>query len=113
LIDNFEYLTYEKRYVFIMKITPEIKAKLEIHKKVLFEKYPIKDLAIFGSYARNEQQPTSDLDLMVEFHSRVGSEFIELADELEEILGIKVDLVSKKGIKERYFERIKEDLIYV
>ena len=50
---------------------------------------------------------------MVEFHSRVGSEFIELADELEEILGIKVDLVSKKGIKVRYFERIKEDLIYI
>ncbi len=96
-----------------MNTFKEIKGKLEVHKKELFEKYPIKDLAIFGSYARNEQEPTSDLDLMVEFHSRVGSEFIELADELEEILGIKVDLVSKKGIKERYFERIKEDLIYV
>jgi predicted nucleotidyltransferase len=91
----------------------EIKTKLEDQKKRLFEKYPIKTLAIFGSYAHNEQEPTSDLDLMVEFHSRVGSEFIELADELEEILGIKVDLVSKKGIKERYFEKIKEDLIYV
>lgn len=91
----------------------DIKTRLEDQKKELFKKYPIKTLAIFGSYARNEQKPTSDLDLMVEFHSRVGSEFIELADELEEILGIKVDLVSKKGIKERYFERIKEELIYV
>jgi predicted nucleotidyltransferase len=89
----------------------EIKTKLEDQKEELFKKYPIKSLAIFGSYARNEQKPTSDLDLMVEFHSRVGSEFIELADELEEILGIKVDLISKKGIKERYFERIKEELI--
>lgn len=91
----------------------DIKTKLEIHKKELFEKYPIKELAIFGSYARNEQKEASDLDLMVEFHSRIGSEFIELADELEEILRIKVDLVSKKGIKERYFERIKDDLIYI
>lgn len=91
----------------------DIKNKLQVQKKELFEKYPIKTLAIFGSYSRNEQKPNSDLDLMVEFHSRVGSEFIELADELEGILGIKVDLVSKKGIKERYFERIKEDLIYV
>lgn len=90
-----------------------IKTKLEDQKKELFEKYPIKTLAIFGSFARNEQTASSDLDLMVEFHSRVGSEFIELADELEDILGIKVDLVSRKGIKERYFERIKEDLIYV
>ena len=89
----------------------EIKTKLEDQKEELFKKYPIKSLAIFGSYARNEQKPTSDLDLMVEFHSRVGSEFIELADELEEILGIKVDLISKKGIKERYFERIREELI--
>jgi|JI81BgreenRNA_FD_contig_101_584667_length_8985_multi_3_in_0_out_0_1 hypothetical protein len=91
----------------------DIKTKLQDQKKGLFEKYPIKSLAIFGSFARNEQKLTSDLDLMVEFHSRVGSEFIELADELEEILGIKVDLVSKKGIKERYFERKKDDLIYI
>ncbi len=91
----------------------EIKTKLEEQKEELFKKYPIKTLAIFGSYARNDQKPTSDLDLMVEFHSRVGSEFIELADEVEQIFGIKVDLVSKKGIKERYFERIKEELIYV
>ena len=90
-----------------------IKIKQEDQKKGLFEKYPIKTLVIFGSYPRNEQKPTSDLDLMVEFHSPVGSEFIELADELEQILGIKVDLVSKIGIKERYFERIKEDLIFV
>lgn len=91
----------------------DIKTKLEDSKKELFKKYPIKTLAIFGSFSRNEQGPESDLDMMVEFHSRVGSEFIELADELEDILGMKVDLVSKKGIKERYFERIKEDLIYV
>lgn len=96
-----------------MKSSNDIKTKLEDRKKELFEKYPIKTLAIFGSFARNEQRSESDLDLMVEFHSRVGSEFIELADELEEILGIKVDLVSKKGVKERYFERIKDDLIYV
>lgn len=96
-----------------MNSFPEIQHKLLSQKKELFEKYPIKSLAIFGSYARNEQGPESDLDLMVEFHSRIGSEFIELADDLEEILGIKVDLVSRKGIKERYFERIREDLVYV
>ena len=90
-----------------------IKNRLLDHKKSLFQKYPIKELAIFGSYARNEQSPTSDLDLLVEFHSRVGSEFIELGDELEDLLGIKVDLVSKKGIKPRYLERIEEDLVYI
>ena len=82
-------------------------------KKSLFQKYPIKELAIFGSYAREEQSPKSDLDVLVEFHSPIGSAFIELGDELEELLGIKVDLVSKKGIKPRYFERIKENLLYI
>jgi len=90
-----------------------IKNKLLDHKKSLSHKYPIKELAIFGSYARNEQSPTSDLELLVEFHSRVGSEFIELGDELEDLLLIKVDLVSKKAIKPRYLEQIKEELIYV
>ena len=82
-------------------------------KKSLFQKYPIKELAIFGSYAREEQNPKSDLDILVEFHSSVGSEFIELGDELEELLDIKVDLVSKKGIKPRYLEVIKKELVFV
>ncbi|MFM2249234.1 MAG: hypothetical protein RLZZ358_161 [Bacteroidota bacterium] len=90
-----------------------IRKRLMEQKKSLFQKYPIKELAIFGSYAREEQSPKSDLDVLVEFHSRVGSEFIELGDELEELLGIKVDLVSKKGIKPRYLEQIKDELIYV
>jgi hypothetical protein len=51
--------------------------------------------------------------LKVEFYRRIGSEFIELTDDLEKILGIKVDVVSKKGIKEQYFEGIKDDLVYV
>ena len=89
------------------------KKKVNGTKKSLFQKYPIKELAIFGSYAREEQSPKSDLDVLVEFHSSVGSEFIELGDELEELLGIKVDLVSKKGIKPRYLEQIKDELIYV
>lgn len=90
-----------------------VKKRLLEQKKSLFQKYQIKELAIFGSYARNEQNPSSDLDLLVEFHSSVGSEFIELGDELEELLGIKVDLVSKKGIKPRYLEVIKKELVYI
>jgi predicted nucleotidyltransferase len=70
-------------------------------------------LAIFGSYSRNEQNEKSDLDILVEFDNKIGMGFIDLADELENSLHLKVDLVSKKGIKERYFQAIKSDLIYV
>lgn len=96
-----------------MKTLTDIKNLLTLKKAALFRKYPIKSLAIFGSYARNEQQEESDLDLMVEFNGKIGSDFIILAEELEEIMGTKVDLVSMKGIKPRYFEHIKEDIIYV
>ncbi len=49
-----------------------IKAKLKIHKERLMEKYPIKSIAIFGSYAKEEQKKSSDLDLMVEFNGKIG-----------------------------------------
>ena len=91
----------------------EIKKSLTEKKKQLAKKYPIETIAIFGSYAREEQTEDSDLDLIIEFNDSIGSKFILLADELEEALGIKVDLVSKGGIKERYYNSIKSDLIYV
>ncbi len=96
-----------------MKNLLEIKSALKNVKATLLKKYPIKSLAIFGSYARNEQNENSDLDLVVEFNGKVGAQFIDLADEIEEYLGFKVDLVSRKGIKEKYFEAIKSDLIII
>ena len=70
-------------------------------------------MAIFGSYSRKEQNDSSDLDILVEFSGRIGIKFIDLAEELENIIGFKVDLVSKKGIKEKYLKSIDSDLVYV
>jgi predicted nucleotidyltransferase len=91
----------------------EVKEKLAKLKVQLKNRYPISSLALFGSYARDEQTEQSDIDIMVEFDGRIGSRFIDLANELEKSLGLKVDLVSKKGIKDGYFKAIKSDLIYV
>lgn len=96
-----------------MKSLSEIQSTLEGFKPMLYEKYAIKSLAIFGSYARMEQNDQSDLDLIVEFKDKIGIRFIDLADDIEKIIGIKVDLVSKKGIKEKYLHAIQSDLIYV
>ncbi len=96
-----------------MKTLNDIRNILSEHKQKLFEKYPIKMLAIFGSYSKNKQKDDSDLDILVEFSERIGIEFVDLAEDLESILDIKVDLVSKKGIKKKYFELIAKDLIYV
>ncbi len=96
-----------------MKTLKEIKDTLGSHKTRLFRDYSIKSMAIFGSYSRKEQNDSSDLDVLVEFSGRIGIKFIDLAEELENIIGFKVDLVSKKGIKEKYLKSIDSDLIYV
>jgi uncharacterized protein len=96
-----------------MKTLQNIKNTLSSHKNRLFNDYPIKSMAIFGSYSRKEQKDTSDLDILVEFSDRIGIRFVDLADDLEKIVGFKVDLVSKKGIKEKYLKSIDSDLIYV
>jgi predicted nucleotidyltransferase len=91
----------------------EIRALLGKHRDYLFQAYPIKSIAIFGSYAREDNDEDSDLDILVEFNDRIGIRFIDLADEIEDIVGLKVDLVSKNGIKEGYLSAINPDLIYV
>ena len=96
-----------------MKTLEEIKKTLIANKKELSQKYPIYSLAIFGSYAREEATSQSDLDLLVEFSDKIGMRFIDLAGELENITQLKVDLVSKRGIKKPYYEVIEQDLIYV
>jgi predicted nucleotidyltransferase len=79
----------------------------------LSKKYPIASLALFGSFSRGEQLESSDIDILVELNGKIGSRFINLAEDLESALGRKVDLVSKNGIKPKYLRSIEEDLIYV
>lgn len=96
-----------------MKSLNDILTTLRENKMKLFLSYPIKSMAVFGSFARNEEGSGSDLDVLVEFNDKIGVRFIDLALELEKIVELKVDLVSKKGIKKGYLESIEEDLIYV
>jgi uncharacterized protein len=86
---------------------------LQKNKSYFFEKYPLKSMALFGSYARNEATSKSDIDILVEFSTPVGFEFMDLAIELETILNHKVDLFSKKGLKTNMLAFIEEEIIYV
>ncbi len=96
-----------------MQTQQEIKTKLSELKPILQQKYPVASIALFGSYARNEQTEDSDVDIMIELNGKMGIEFFRMADEIEDYLGIKTDVASRNGIKPRYFEFIKPDLIYV
>ncbi len=86
---------------------------LRKHKPELQKKYPLASIELFGSYARNEQTPESDVDVIVEFNEPVGIEFVDLLIELETILGKPVDLISKKTMRPKLKPFIEPDLIAV
>lgn len=96
-----------------MKSLTEIKDLISRHKGDFQSKYSLKSIAIFGSYSRGENNHDSDVDILVEFDNSIGIKFIDFAQELEHLLKMKVDVVSRKGVKEKYLKRLEEDLIYV
>jgi predicted nucleotidyltransferase len=96
-----------------MTTLSDIRNILGMHKARLTEKYGLSTIAVFGSYSRGQQNEKSDIDILVDFYKPVGIEFIDLANELELLLKIKVDLVSKKGVKPQYLANIEEELSYV
>jgi predicted nucleotidyltransferase len=86
--------------------------KLREVKPVLYKKYGVTELALFGSYSRNEQTEQSDIDIMFDYEGSIGSELFYIHDALQDLFAKEVQLVSKGGIKPKYFEAIKSDLIY-
>lgn len=96
-----------------MIIKDQITSKLRKERPSLFQKYHLKALGVFGSCVRDDCTEDSDVDILVEFEKPIGIEFIDLATELETILGRRVDLVSRNGIKPKYLDVIIKDLVYV
>jgi predicted nucleotidyltransferase len=78
------------------------------------DKLGVKSLSIFGSVARGEEHPGSDVDILVEFEGRATFDrYMDTKFYLEELLGCKVDLVTPKAIKPRMKPYIMQDLIHV
>jgi predicted nucleotidyltransferase len=84
----------------------------------LREKYAVKSLAVFGSYVRGEQGKRSDLDVLVEFDEEPRPritliEYVGLQNELSDLVGVKVDLVERKGLKPRIGMRVLREALPV
>ncbi len=78
----------------------------------LLRKYHVKELSLFGSRARGDNRPDSDVDLLVEYLPDSHTSLIEFSSlklDLEELFGIKVDLVSKGGLKPRIRDNVLND----
>jgi len=97
-----------------MKKLNEIKKELKGLEPLLKERFKVKRIAIFGSYLRNKQKLSSDLDILVEFSEPIGLfSFVDLENFLAQKLGIKVDLVMKDALKLRIKNKIIQEAIYV
>lgn len=90
-----------------------IKTTLEQLKPELEQKFHVQTIGLFGSVVRDDFTPESDIDIIVDFNRPVGIEFIDLADYIEQRLQRNVDLVSRKGIKEKYYNAIEKEILYV
>ena len=83
-------------------------------KKVLETKYPISEMGLFGSYARGDSNPESDIDILVDFNKRIdGFDYIRIAHVLEDAFNHRIDLVSRKGIQPKYLSYVEKNLIRI
>ena len=92
----------------------QIIKKISSKKSFLANKYFVKEIGVFGSVARGEQRASSDVDILVNFARPVSLfDFVRLENYLSSLLGVKVDLVSKTGLKPAIKNEILNQTIYV
>ena len=93
----------------------KIKEKVEEKKPYLKATYHVKEIGIFGSFAKGVPHPHSDIDILVEFEEghKDFFNYMKLKYYLENLLRRKVDLVMKKAIKPRLKDRILSEVEYV
>lgn len=95
-----------------MKTRTEVLEVLRSLKAELRERYHVESIALFGSYAREEQGEGSDIDVLVEFSSGADLfDFVGLSQYLEEKLGSSVDVVPKAALRPEIRRSITRDLL--
>ncbi|MDQ2753606.1 MAG: nucleotidyltransferase domain-containing protein [Bacteroidota bacterium] len=88
--------------------------KLRQIKPQLHKDFSVTELALFGSYARNEQTPQSDIDVLIKLDESTYKNLCNTAYALYELFpDHKVEIVSIDAINTRYFTYVKPDLQYV
>jgi len=97
-----------------MKTLDEIKNILKSHKVKLKERYGVKEIGIFGSYARGEQTEKSDLDILVDFYELSDVfDLLRLERSLRRLLRCKVDVVRKQAIRKELRDRVLSEVIEI
>lgn len=92
------FVTPKSLYICFMKLDTN---KIETIKRY-FETRPVLKAYIFGSYARDEADYQSDIDILVDldYSQKIGLQFFQMKIDLEKLLKTKVDLVSSNGLSQ-------------
>ena len=87
---------------------------LKSNEGLIKQKYGVKKIGIFGSYARSEARESSDIDVLVEFESgcKTFDNFMDLKFYLEDVFSRKVDLVTTDALRPQLKENILREVSY-
>ena len=90
----------------------DIRNTLQRHKTELNRKYGVSEIGIFGSYVKNAQGESSDIDILVEFEKGIDLlTFVNLKNHLSDLLGTNVDLVMKKALKPGIGQHVLKEVV--
>lgn len=97
-----------------MKSLKIVKEIIKKNKRTLEKNYKVKVLGIFGSYSRGNPHKGSDIDILVKFSETPDFfEFIKLEEFLQNLLGIRVDLVTPNALKPMIKNEILKETIFI
>ena len=97
-----------------MKKLNELKKILRDHKATLKDEFGVIEIGLFGSYTKGNQKKDSDVDILVEFEKAIDLfTYVHLKNHLSDLLGVNVDLVTKKALKPKIGERILNETVYI
>jgi len=96
-----------------MTMKEQVFGLVEREREVLRQRFGVRRIGLFGSAARGEESPDSDIDILVEFDEMTFEKYMDLKFFLEDTLGRRVDLVPADSIKPRLREPILREVQYV
>ena len=79
----------------------------------MITRFKVKDIGIFGSYAREKETSSSDVDILIDLYEPIGWDLVELKEFLENALGIKVDLVTMNALRPELKDTVLKEVIFV
>ena len=92
----------------------DVIALVSARRNEIIHRFGVRSLSLFGSVARDEARPDSDIDVLVEFEGPTTFDgHMGLLVFLEDLLGRHVDVVTAKGLKPRLRPLIDQDLVRV